>query len=130
MRAVGVCAGVVVSVLVLFAGACGGADPAEIRAELESIHEFVTEGGGYDVGHRATPDGQGPAEMIMGHRSLYFRDGEIHEQVSDYWDQWTYEVAGNGRIEAYDHDGNRVKTGSYDRGSHRLWWNDVWYVAQ
>lgn len=103
---------------------------AKLKAELESTGNYVTEGEGYDTGHKLpdVPGGQGPAEAVLGRLSLSFHDGKIREQVSDYWNQWTYDVDGDGNIRAYDHKGNLGMTATYDSDSGRVCWKDRWYV--
>lgn len=116
MRVVRVFAAVTASIILLVAVGCGG-DPAEIRADLQALHSFVSEkemivGPGYG------------GKLVKAHWELSFEGDEIRVQREDYFLNYrNYQV---------DKDGNITVDGSirghYERDSGRLEWDGRWYV--
>jgi hypothetical protein len=138
--AAGVHAAVVTSLVFLLAAGCGrdapdpsgdtfveppaAVDPAEIRAELDGMH-FISEGM-FVQGSVTTAF---PGEIAMGHYSLSFTHEEVMWQYDDLCPTSPYQVDAEGHIKSTDYFGNPIE-GKYDRGSGRLEWDGVWYVAE
>jgi hypothetical protein len=124
MRAPKMCVGIVASLVVLFAEACGGnaANASEIRTELDGMR-FVSEGE-FPLGSVTTAVA---GEIVFGHYDLSFTREEVSWQYDDLCPTSLYQVDGYGNIESTDYFGNPIQ-GKYDRDSGRLLWDGAWYV--